>query len=93
MLFGSPGGKYSPKERPISIEQIKTVVSRSRIQSLDGDEEKLIEQVIEKRRRGDGKISMRQIDEVLRKLVADHAISPFDREGVIKAFEQFFGSK
>ena len=95
-LFGtgsSSSYKLDNSEHQISKIEIERLVSRMKIKSLDINEEKLIEHIIEKRRLGDGKISLRQIDEVLRKLEYQKKISQYDRKGVVKVFSEFFESK
>lgn len=89
-LFGS-GSSYSTVQKSLSREQIRHIVSRSRIQTLSAQEEAAIEEAIDKRRLGDGRISVAQIDEVLGKLEQTGTISINDRKSVIKAFQGHFG--
>ncbi|MBT4120844.1 MAG: hypothetical protein HOA57_04080 [Candidatus Magasanikbacteria bacterium] len=83
--FGS-STKYSKTEYPLSAEKIKELVSRYKVQSLDSTEELLVEEIVTARRRGDGKISLFQIYEVLTKLKNQNKISQVDRDGLMKVF-------
>ena len=90
MVFGGGSSKYSQEEQELSREKIKEIVSTTKINSLSEKEESLVEVEIEKRRRGDGKISMRQIFESLTSLVNANLISKYDRDGIMKAFKNYF---
>ncbi|MBT3539425.1 hypothetical protein HOF40_04060 [Candidatus Parcubacteria bacterium] len=95
-LFGtgtSSTAKLDLSEHQVSKQEIERLVSRMKIKSLDAGEEKLIERIIEKRRLGDGKISLRHIDEALRKLEFQKKISQYDRKGVMKVFTEYFQDK
>lgn len=93
-IFGSsPGGQYSNKEHYLSEIEIRRLVSRVQVRSLSQSEESLVEEAIIKRRRGDGKIPLRQIDETLRKLEKQKKISEFDHQGLMRGFEQYFEKK
>jgi hypothetical protein len=89
-LFGSASSVYDQHERAITKEQIQQLVSRYKTRSLDAAEEQLIEETLIKRRKNDGKISLRQIDEVLRKLEGQYKISEYDRKGIIDIFQKYF---
>ena len=91
-LFGSTN-KYAKEEKQLSVEHIRQLVSRSKVCSLDFGEESLVEKEIVKRRHGDGKISLAQIYEVLTKLKNQNKISQFDRNGLMKIFEEYFTNK
>lgn len=93
MLFGSSASKLPQDEHQLSKDQIKKLVSQYNVRSLDAAEERLIEETIIARRRGDGKISLRQIDEALRKLKNNYKISDTDRKGIMKVFTEYFGRK
>ncbi|PLX27475.1 hypothetical protein C0581_03440 [Candidatus Parcubacteria bacterium] len=95
-LFGtgtSSASKIDTVEYQISKQEIERLVSRMKIKSLDAGEEKLIERIIERRRLGDGKISLRQIDEALKKLEFQKSISQYDRKGVMRVFTEYFQNK
>jgi len=87
-LFGFTS-KYSKTEHQISTLQIKELVSRYKVQSLDSTEESLVETAIIARRRGDGKISLFQIYEALTKLRNQNKISQVDRDGLMRVFSEF----
>ena len=86
-LFG-PSVKYSQVEHQLSEFDIKKLVSRYKVKSLDSDEEDSVEQIIIARRHGDGKISLQQIYETLTRMKNKNQISRQDRDGVMKAFEE-----
>lgn len=90
LIFGEPS-KYSKIEHQLSADKIKVLVSQVKVRSLSQAQEALIEQEIMARRRGDGKISLFQICEVLTKLQNQHKISPTDKEGLVKVFKIHFG--
>lgn len=93
-LFSSPKTKYSNIEKYLSEIEIKKLVSRIRIKSLDQKEESLVEQAIIKRRKSDGKISLRQIYEVLTNLMNQGKLSSRnDRDGLMRVFSEWFDKK
>jgi len=83
---------YSTEEHAISSEQIRALVSRSRVSSLTPEQEKLIEDAIREKRHGDGKISLQQIYDALSHLKHAGEISETDRAGVMRVFEKHFKS-
>jgi hypothetical protein len=89
MSFFGRTSKYLQKEKPISVIQIRNLVSRFKIRSLDKDEERLVEELLIARRRGDGKISLRQVEDVLRKLRNQNKISRTDEKGLMKVFVEY----
>lgn len=92
-IFGGTGSRYSQNERQLSAEEIRSMVSRYRTQSLDAKEETLIEDALIRRRKGNGKISLRQVDEVLRSLEGKKKISQHDRSAIMRIFEKRLGKK
>lgn len=91
-LFGT-SKRYPQVEHALSALDIDNLVSRAKVRSLDPQEEKLVEEALKSRRRGDGKISMQQIYEVLLKLQNQNKISQYDKDGLMRVFEQYFESK
>lgn len=89
MFFTGSKYKYSNDEKHLSTKEIKDLVSRIKVRTLDKDEEVLVENEILSRRGSDGKISMRQIEEILRNLMNKNKISRADKEKLI----QIFGEK
>lgn len=85
--------KYSPTEHPLSEIEIKKLVSTILVNTLKQGEESLVEEAIIARRHGDGKISLRQIYEVLTQLKNQHKISVYDRDGLMKVFSNQFNDK
>jgi len=90
---GSANTSLSQKEHYLSKQEIQQLVSRVKVRTLDSGEEVLVEDVIDRRRRGDGKISLYQIDEALRTLQNQNKISKFDRQGLMRVFGEYFGKK
>lgn len=84
---------YSSYQFLLSREEIDDLVARSAISSLTLDEEKIVENAIDARRLGDGRISMVQIDETLRSLENQGKISRNDRECLLKIFDRFSKAK
>ncbi len=82
--------QYSKTEHPFSEFDIKKLVSPYNVRTLQQSEAGLVEQAIVARRRGDGKISLQQIYEVLTQLKNQHKISLQDRDGLMKDFEDHF---
>ena len=82
-VFGNPGDQYSPREFPRPELEIKKLVSPQLVHTLEQREEAPIEQAILLRRGHDGKISLRQIYEVLLHLQHAHTISENDRHGLM----------
>ncbi|KKW42240.1 MAG: hypothetical protein UY92_C0009G0044 [Candidatus Magasanikbacteria bacterium GW2011_GWA2_56_11] len=68
---------------------MRQLVSGTLIGTLESSEEKAVEEAILARRFGDGKISLRQIDEVLRRLQDQNRISPNDRRSLMRVFEKY----
>jgi hypothetical protein len=87
-LFGTRS-TYSVDMKSLPREQIRLLVSRSRVRTLDADEEEIVEKIIEQARSG-GKISLRKIDDALRLLVGKNKISINDKQGLMKQFETYF---
>jgi len=90
-LFGTTN-QYPKEEKQLSAVKIKQLVSRVKVKSLDNQEEILVEETIIARRRGDGKISLAQIYEALTKLKNQNQISKFDRDGLMRVFENHFNN-
>jgi hypothetical protein len=89
-LFGSSADKYPQDEHQLSEYDIKKIINREHIETLDDAQAQKVRIAILARRRGDGKISLRQIYEVLQHMVNTYVISKFDRDGVMKVMQKFF---
>ncbi len=87
-IFGTQS-KYSSDTKSLTREQIRVLVSRVRVRTLDSVEELLIEEAIDSARVS-GKVSLRKIDEALLALVSKNKISINDKRGVQKQFVTFF---
>jgi hypothetical protein len=91
-LFGSTS-RFPKEEKKLSTLEIKKLVSRIKTKSLTQKEEILVEQAIMKRRLGDGKISLFQINEVLTKLKNQNKLSKFDVDSLNAIFKNYFDTK
>ena len=90
MPFFRASSKYSDQEFYIPKNKIKALVSKGKVSSLDSENEKEVEEVIVGARDNAGKISLRRIDDELKRLVNKHKISEVDREGVMGIFKTLF---
>ena len=81
---------YSTTQKLLSSEEIEQLVAQSSVSSLTRQEALIVEHAIEERRLGDGRISLSQIDETLRRLERQKKISINDRRALMKIFENFF---
>lgn len=72
----------------VSKQDIQSIVTRSSIYGLKGDEEVEIEAAILRARGSDEWISLFEIDEALQLLEREGRISKFDRKHVMDSFEQ-----
>ena len=91
-LFGYTSS-LSRYQKPLKTKEIKKIVSRVSISTLDRKEEELVENEIDKARGSDGKISLRQIEEVLRSLFSKKQISRSDKKKLMEHFEDYFNKK
>jgi len=89
-LFGQGVNQLSTQPRALSEEEIRELVSRSRILTLVEAEKRLIQETILQVRGNDGFVSLRQIDQALQKLVTQGKISKNDHWAVRDAFKHFF---
>ena len=87
-LFSNPSDKYSQTEKSLSTVQIKQLVSRVKVNTLDQGEESLVEQELIARKGSNGTISMRQIYDVLNRLENSNNISAFDKKKLLQIFEE-----
>jgi hypothetical protein len=78
---------YSTKERYLTEEQIRKAVSEVAIPTLQGAEERLVEEAVIARRGGDGKISLQQIYRILRDFELKNKISKYDRKNLMNRFQ------
>lgn len=80
---------YSEQQFQISKQDIQDIVRQSNVAGLEGSEEQIIEDTLLRVRGSDERISLFQIDEVLRKLERDGTISKFGRKFVMEAMEEY----
>lgn len=92
-LFFSSGAKYPQNEYYLTEKEIRALVSKIHVKSLEQGEERAVEDAIVARRRGDGKIALRHIYEALLHLQYQKKISKWDREKLMEAFQKFFEDK
>ncbi len=90
LFFGSSSDKYSQHEYPLAELEIRKLVSHENVMSLKHEEQMLVEHEITRARMGDGKISLRKIDEILRRLMNTNKISKVDKKALIKLFEKYY---
>jgi len=88
-LFGR-AKTYSQVQKPLPKEVILRLISRSSINTLDKAEEIEVEQAILSARKGDGKISLNEIDTLLRKMARDNRISENDRLALTRVCVEYF---
>lgn len=93
-LFSFFSKRYPTAERQITELEVRRLISELTVPTLQGenDKEQMIRQAILDRRRGDGKISLQQIYELLTKMKNQHQISEFDRAGIMKVLQTHFSS-
>ncbi len=91
-LFGSSHRRYSQEQHTFSNYEIEEFFQRIRIPSLTLDEKHLVKEAIRAARKGDAKISMRQIADTLKSLRYRQGvrISEADRQALIEKFEEYF---
>lgn len=87
LFFSGPSDKYSQEEKYITEDTIQKLVSTLHVRSLDQSEERLVEGELLKKRGSDGKISMRQVYDVLNRLEDAHKISPTDKKRLLEILE------
>lgn len=92
-LWGTSQSRYPTVEHYLSEIEIKKLVSHLTVQSIDSKDEGVIEPALVARRHGDGKISLRQISDTLKQLQNQNKISKYDREGLMRVFENYFNDK
>lgn len=91
-LFGYGSGQ-SIDQQSLSLQEIRSVVSRSQAPTVTAQEQKDIQEAIDKARRGNGKISMKQIEDALNKLRQKGKISIHDQNRVVTLFERHFSKR
>ena len=89
-LLGYGQSPFSSVQHALSRADIRTLVSRTAVRTLSAHEETAIEEAIDRARKGDGRISLHQIDAALRTLERTHTISVNDRNGIMQQFEKYF---
>lgn len=92
-LFGTNSDQYSREEYSVSAQEIRNLVARTKVKSLDASEEKVVEEALIAGRGVNNRLSVYQIDLILRALQHKKYISINDRKGIIRVFEGFFGNK
>lgn len=90
-IFGGPD--LSKDQWLISRDEIQVLVSRVKVSSLTREEEVSIERAIDEGREGDGRISLFQIDLILKKLENIGKISENDRAAINTIFKKYFSQR
>lgn len=93
-FFSSPEDNYPNERQVITDEVLRKIVSRVPPTTLTQDEELKIESALRaKKREHDGKLSLRDVYLVLRKLRLSHSISEYDEREVMKDLKAYFENK
>lgn len=92
-IFGSGSGQLSSQSRTLTEEEVRDLVSQTRIGTLTATEQKLVHETILHARGNDGFVSLRQIDLALQRLVTQKKISKNDHWAVRDAFKHFFAKQ
>lgn len=84
--------KYSTVEHHLPEIEVKKRLTYIHVPSLEHhpEREKLIQDTILARRRGDGKISLQQVYELLTRLKECGQIFKNDRKGVMQVLQKYF---
>ncbi|MDO8626243.1 MAG: hypothetical protein Q7K39_02155 [Candidatus Magasanikbacteria bacterium] len=87
--------KYSTVEHYLTEHDVKRVITYIKIPTLAShpERDRLIQDAILGRRRGDGKISLQQIYDVLTSLKNANQITKYDRAEVMKEMKLFYEQK
>jgi hypothetical protein len=80
---------YSQIEHQITEERIKEIVSTVHVNTLQSAEVLLVRAEVLRRRGNDGQISLYQIYDILTRLKNQNKISKYDRDGLMKRFEEY----
>ncbi|MFA6485950.1 MAG: hypothetical protein WCT40_01110 [Candidatus Magasanikbacteria bacterium] len=91
-LFG-PTIKYSQREHPLPTLDLKRLLMQVHIRpgtTVNDHDRDLAFESIEARRGSDGKISLQQIYEVLKKFKDQRALTKIDFQTLMKAFEEYY---
>ncbi len=81
---------HNATQKRLSRAAIRKVISRSAIRSLSASDELAAEEAVDKARGGDGKISVQQIDDALKKIELRSNFTATDRNGIVAAFKKHF---
>ena len=83
---------YPIEEHHLTEIDVRRLVTYIHVPSLEHhmDREKLVQDAILDRRKGDGKISLEQIYELLTHLKDQNQITKYDRDGSMKVLQEHF---
>jgi len=81
---------YSQVEKMIVEAHLKKLCSWVGMANLTQTESLLVFNALSNRRGMDGRISLHQIYEVLNQLKEENKISKYDRDGLMKRFQEYF---
>lgn len=86
---------YSPAEHYLTEHEVKHHITNIAVPAFQthSEREKLVQDTILARRRGDGKISLQQIYELLTRLKDGGQITKYDRDDVMKIVQKLFQQK
>jgi ribosomal protein L19E len=86
----STNNPTSVTQKPLPRQEIRRLVSRTKVQTLTNSEEAIVEKAIEAAKKGNGRISLKKIEETLRSLRLNQKISHHDYDSLMRVFEDYF---
>lgn len=92
-LFSGSSSKYSPDRHPVSREEILHFFRNHHWSSVSVSEEGLIEDALVSARDSSGKISLRKVYEVLKRLEDKGKISINDRKILMRDLSDYLNKK
>lgn len=89
-IFRSPGNMFSQKMKYISSAEIKFFFNKYKWSSVNNSEEDLVESAILSGRNNSGRISLRKVYNILKKLENKRKISQIDRKVILNEWKTYF---
>ena len=90
-FFSSPADKYPQEKHQLAEIDLKRWVTHEHIPTLDQYQVELVRSAILHKREA-GKISLRNVYELLEHMVLKYEISTLDRDGVLRIIEEHLGN-
>ena len=87
--------KYPIEEHPLTETEVRKYVTYLHVPSLEHhqDREKMVQDEILARRKGDGKISLQQIYDLLTHMKDTNQITKYDRDGIMKVLQDYLSTR